>query len=102
MDSRRVMTRSHLAAVAENGSEIVFRRAVGTAFFHALDLLELAHGLRRLRAPWRESDRQTLQRRDFLLLIFVSGDLLLFRRLRAVRRSIPVAAIADEFRIEIS
>ena len=44
---------------------------------HPLDLLELAHRLRRLGRHGTEPRHELLERRDFLLLILVGGQLLL-------------------------
>ena len=55
---------------------------------HALDLLELAHGLRSFGRDGAKAIGEFLQRLDFLLLIFVGGQLLLvaFLALRAGNR----------------
>jgi hypothetical protein len=44
---------------------------------HALDLLELGHRLRRLGGDGTETVGEFLKRLDFLLLVFVGGELLL-------------------------
>ena len=56
-------------------------------FFHALDLLELALRLRGLAGLGAETVGEFLQLRDFGLLVFVGGEMLLLRAPCAARRS---------------
>jgi hypothetical protein len=52
----------------------------GRDFFHAIDLFQLALCLRCFACLGAKSIGKQLQRRDFFLLIFVSGELLFFAR----------------------
>ena len=63
---------------------------------HALDLLELAHGLRGLRGDLAEAIVEFPQRGDFLLLVFVGGVLLLVALLLLPQEVGVVAGVGDE------
>ena len=60
-------------------------------FFHALDLLELALRLGGLAGLGAEAVGEFLQRRDFLLLVFVGGELLLLARGFLLDVAVPVS-----------
>ena len=63
---------------------------------HALDLLELAHRLRRLRRDLAEAIVEFAQRRDFLLLVFVGGVLLLVALVALLEEGGVVARVGDQ------
>jgi hypothetical protein len=63
-------------------------------FFHPLDLFEFALRLRGFACLRAESVRETLQRRDFSLLILVGREVLLGARAFLLLVTVPVAAIA--------
>src|ERR1700720_4755955 len=71
----------------------------GRNFFHAIDLLQLALRLRGFARLGAEAIGEQLERRDFFLLIFVSGQLLFFARGFLLDVVVPVAAIPNEFRV---
>jgi hypothetical protein len=55
-----------------------FRARLGPRFFHAIDLFQLALCLRCFACLGAKSIGKQLQRRDFFLLLLVSGELLFF------------------------
>src|ERR1700730_5208916 len=68
-------------------------------FLHAIDLLQLALRLRCFARLGAKAIGEQLKRRDFFLLIFVSGELLFFARGFLFDVVVPVAAITNEFRV---
>ena len=64
--------------------------------FHALDLLELALRLRRLGGNGAEAVAELPQRGDFLLLVFVGGELLFVVRLALLEEVGVVARVGDQ------
>ena len=64
--------------------------------FHPLDLLELALRLRRLGRDGAEPVGELLQVRDFLLLVFVGGELLLVAFLALAQVIRVVAGVGDQ------
>jgi hypothetical protein len=71
----------------------------GRDFFHAIDLFQLALCLRCFACLGAKSIGKQLQRRDFFLLIFVSGELLFFACRFLLDITVPVAPITHEFRV---
>ena len=71
----------------------------GRDFFHAIDLFQLALCLRCFAGLGAKSIGKQLQRRDFFLLIFVSGELLFFARCFLLDVIVPVAPITHQFRV---
>ena len=68
-------------------------------FFHAIDLFQLALCLRCFARLGAKSIGKQLQRRDFFLLIFVSGELLFFACRFLLDIIVPVAPITHQFRV---
>ncbi len=71
----------------------------GRDFFHAIDLFQLALCLRCFACLGAKSIGKQLQRRDFFLLIFVSGELLFFARCFLLDITVPVAPVTHQFRV---
>ena len=67
--------------------------------FHAIDLFQLALRLRCFAGLGAKSIGKQLQRRDFFLLIFVSGELLFFARRFLLDITVPIAPITHQFRV---
>src|SRR5438874_979561 len=68
-------------------------------FFHAVDLFQLALCLRCIACLGTKSIGKQLQRRDFFLLIFISGKLLFFARCFLLDITVPVAPVTHQFRV---
>src|SRR5450432_1154568 len=68
-------------------------------FFHAIDLLQLALRLRRLGRLGAKAIRESLERRDFLLLVFVSGKLLIFTRGLLLHVAVPIPPVTQQLRL---
>ena len=79
-----IFKRDHAQAAADRLREMELDRLSardrGCDFFHAIDLFQLALCLRCFACLGAKSIGKQLQRRDFFLLIFVSGELLFFAR----------------------
>src|SRR5438477_12950894 len=93
--------RDHAEAAAHRLREMELDRLPardrGRDFFHAIDLFQLALGLRSFAGLGAKSIGKQLERRDFFLLILISGELLLFARRFLLDITVPVAPITYEF-----
>ena len=98
-----IFQRDHAQAAADRLRKMELDRLSardrGRDFFHAIDLLQLALCLRCFTCLGAKSIGKQLQRRDFFLLIFVSGELLFFARCFLLDVTVPVAAITHQFRV---
>ena len=98
-----IFKRDHAQAAAHRLREMELDRLSardrGRDFFHAIDLFQLALCLRCFACLGAKSIGKQLQRRDFFLLIFVSGELLFFARCFLLDITVPVAPITHQFRV---
>jgi len=98
-----ILKRDHAQAAAHRLREMELDRLSardrGRDFFHAIDLFQLALCLRCFACLGAKSIGKQLQRRDFFLLIFVSGELLFFARCFLLDVTVPVAPVTHQFRV---